>query len=446
MSPKTGLYICLLYFMIFSSLFTFIVPAFEAPDEVGHISYINFLQKHKTLPDQAVDSLKEPLQGHQPPLYYLALYSINYAFNSDKPIEYKLALNPLHVWNGGKNQHVPYYMHIDNAGSPGNFFHVFRLISVLLGMLNIVFIYKIALIVLKDKQAALLPVIFAATLPQFAFISGVINNDNPVNLFSTMSIYYLLKMLNEPGNVRNYILTGLSIGLGIITKKTIYFIFPVTAFVIVLNLLANSPAERKRAARGTFFAAASALLISSLYLYHNIASYGEVVGLKEEFSTFGKFDSHSLFSYYFIYPFSQEFFKSFVGYPGLMNVLLPKIFYLFYAVLFGAGFLSVVIRFKKILKERQGSIVLFLAIAACMAGIIYFNTLLSQFQGRFLFPVISAVFVSVSIGLIEFAGIFRRPGFKKYLAPALIAALIIFDIMSVIVTYKFYFTPSQYGM
>ena len=446
MITQHGLKLCLLYFAVFSAAFTFIVPAFEAPDEAGHVSYINFLQKHQSLPNQLTDSLKEPLQGHQPPLYYLALYSINYVFDSDKPIEYKLTPNPLHVWNNGTNQHVPCYMHSDATGNPQNFFYVFRVISILFGMLNLFFIYKIALLVLKDEKLALLPVIFTATLPQFAFISGMINNDNPVNLFSTISIFYLLKIFNESENIKNYILAGLALGLGIISKKTIYFIIPVLIIEFIIILMSKQTMNRKKVIFGAVFLFIAALLLASEYLFHNLSAYHELVGLREEFSTFGKLDSHGIFSYYFIDPFSHEFFKSFIGYPGLMNVLLPKFLYIFYASLFIAGILFLLIRVRKIIAQHRGAIILILSIISCMAGIIYFNTLLSQFQGRFLFPVISAVSVLLVIGLREFTCMFKSSRLQPYLGFGLIIAFVIADIISIIVTYNFYFTPSQYGL
>ena len=436
----------MLYFAVFSAAFTFIVPAFEAPDETGHVSYINFLQKHRSLPNQLTDSLKEPLQGHQPPLYYLALYSIDYVFDSDNQIDYKLTPNPLHVWNNGKNQHVPYYMHTDPSGAPQNFFYVFRVISILLGMLNLFFIYKIALLVLKDEKLALLPVILTATLPQFAFMSGVVNNDNLVNLFSTVSIFYLLKIFNEPENIKNYILAGLALGLGVITKKTIYFIFPVIVIEFIIVMMSKQTMNKKKVIFGAAFLFIAALLIASEYLFHNISAYHELVGLREEFSTFGKLDSHGIFSYYFIDPFSHEFFKSFIGYPGLMNVLLPKVLYVFFAAVFILGIFFLLIRFRKIIIQYGGAIILILSIISCMAGIIYFNTLLSQFQGRFLFPVISAVSVMLIIGLREFAGMLKSSRLQSYLGFGLIFALVIADIISIIITYNFYFTPSQYGL
>jgi 4-amino-4-deoxy-L-arabinose transferase-like glycosyltransferase len=446
MTAKHGLKFCLLYFAVFSAAFTFIVPAFEAPDEAGHVSYINFLQKHKSLPNQLLDSLKEPLQGHQPPLYYSIMYSINYVFNSDSPIEYKLTPNPLHVWNGGKNQHVPVYQHTLNTNKQDNFFYVLRLLSTICGLINLFFIYKISLLVFKDQKLSLLPVIFAATLPQFAFISGVINNDNLVNLFSTMSIYFLLKTFAEPGNLKYYILTGLVIGLGIITKKTIYFIFPVLFIVLIIQLFSKNTPGKKKLITGFLFMAFVMLLICSTYIIHNIITYNEILGLREEYSTFGVFESHSLFSHYFIDPFSHEFFKSFIGYPGLMNVLLPKVIYVFYGVVLFAGFLMVLIKFKKALQENRGKIILILSIISCLAGVIYFNTLLSQFQGRFMFPVISAIAVMLAAGLKQIYTYFEKSKFSSLLTYGLIFAFVIADIISIIVTYNFYFSPSQYRM
>lgn len=441
-----SLKIILIFFCLFSLAFAFIIPPFEAPDESGHLNYVNFLQKHRTLPNQLTDSLKEPLQGHQPPLYYLTLYSINYLFHGDKNFSYRLVPNPLHVWNGGKNQHVPYYMHSDDSDKPDKFFYVFRVLSVLLGVLNLFFIYKIALPVLKDEKLALVPVVIAATLPQFAFISGVINNDNLVNLFSTLSIYYLLKAINRAEGYKYYILTGLFLGLGVITKKTIYFMFPVLAITLLIELFSKAGLQKKNKVKGFAIILLSAVIVSLPYIIRNIQIYQTFLGFREEYLTFGVMNSHSLFSYYFIDPFSHEFFKSMVGYPGMMNILLPKYIYAFYFILFATGFVMLIYRIKLSLTGNKPLLILFLMLLAEFAAIIYFNTLLSQFQGRFMFPVLAALTVLLSAGLIQFSELVKRKIRPYVFSYILISALVIFDIITIIITYRFYNTPSQYGM
>ena len=48
------------------------VPAFETPDEPGHLSYVRYLVAHRRFPVQQPDpELSPALEAHQPPLYYV---------------------------------------------------------------------------------------------------------------------------------------------------------------------------------------------------------------------------------------------------------------------------------------------------------------------------------------------------------------------------------------
>ena len=241
---QPGIKTVLIYFAVFSLAYTFLVPPFEAPDENGHLGYLNFIQSHGTLPDQLDSNLREPLQGHQPPLYYMLLYGINYVLNSNSNYEITLIPNELHVWNGGAHQHVPYYLHNNNEVTPRGFFYLLRVLSVLIGLVNVYFIYRTALLIFENSNHALIAAFLAASLVQFAFISGVINNDNAANLLATLSLYYLIEAMKY-GKRKSFIMTGVCIGLGILTKKTILFIFPPLGAALALSMFgSNSNSNR----------------------------------------------------------------------------------------------------------------------------------------------------------------------------------------------------------
>jgi 4-amino-4-deoxy-L-arabinose transferase-like glycosyltransferase len=437
MKAEQGIYFCLLYFLICSTFYVFITPPLEAPDEAGHIAYINFIHSHKTIPNQLNESLKEPKQGHQPPLYYILLYSINYAFNSDRALVIDFPVNEKHLWNGGSNAHVPYYVH-SGSNDVDNFFYVFRLISVLMGVINIYFVYRIALLVIKDVKLSLISVAFAATLPQFAFISGTINNDNLANLLATMCIYFMLVILSRPQAIKYYLAEGLVIGLGIMTKKTIFFVIPAIMIALILLIYVSHTEKRKKVIAGTVLSILIAAIISLPYVLHNISSYNEVIGLREEYSTFRNFESHYLLSSYFYYTFWWEFFKSFVSYPGMVNILMPKWIYIIYLAVASAVVVFFLTGLRKILRKYKTIILLLAVLLFSFAGIIYFNTILTQAQGRFLFPALAAICVVFSLGIDSIAKTIKWPLKPEYLSYSLIFVFIIADIVSLFVTYNFY--------
>ena len=73
------------------------VPAFEAPDEVGHFSYAVHLRTTRSLPVLRVGQLSA---AHQPPLYYavaaLAALPADLADHTGA-----FTLNPRFMWAGG---------------------------------------------------------------------------------------------------------------------------------------------------------------------------------------------------------------------------------------------------------------------------------------------------------------------------------------------------------
>jgi len=140
------LWLILFYFFIFSSLFVFLVPPFEANDEPDHLNYVNFVAKNKSLPVQTVDSLRVEKEGHQFPLYYIVSAGVSSIFQSI--VSYKVVPNKNNINYGGTENLVPVYSHITNKVFETDrdkiLFYTLRFFQVLLSLLNLFFIFKIA--------------------------------------------------------------------------------------------------------------------------------------------------------------------------------------------------------------------------------------------------------------------------------------------------------------
>ncbi|MCX6156982.1 MAG: DUF2142 domain-containing protein [Ignavibacteriae bacterium] len=442
----------LLYFVVFSATFSFIVPVFESPDENLHLQYINYVTKYKKLPDQyegMVNKEKFVGQGHQHPLYYVITGFLNYTSNNGKMLDIKYHFNKLHVWNGGNLEHVPYFYNIrddvfDNTGEKYTFY-LLRILSVIFGALNVLFIYKIGKIITDNENFSLFAAFIAASLPQFAFISGMINNDNLANLMSTICLFLIIKIFKEGYSMKQIVLLGIALGISVLTKKTLMFLLP----GIVLMFLYKSVVidkEYKGYFKYVLVILLLTVLITGWYFARNIILYNDILGTRMEIDTMPTLvDKKSLFSYYFVSTFPRGLFISFVGLFGWMNLKPPSyihLLYIFFALAAFYGFAK-----SKIIKEKHlfNTVILMSAfVFICFCGIIYFNLTFTQYQGRYMFPVLSLIVVILSLGLKYFAGVFSSNLIRKVLTIGVIAILFLFDIICLIETFGFYNTPSNY--
>ena len=64
--PARSLCVLAAVYFVLASAYSFVIPPFESPDEVGHFGYVTHLLNIGSLPVQEVGRLGE---AHQPPLY-----------------------------------------------------------------------------------------------------------------------------------------------------------------------------------------------------------------------------------------------------------------------------------------------------------------------------------------------------------------------------------------
>jgi len=409
--------IIVVYFIIFSLCFTFLSPPFEAPDENKHLSYVNYISFYKSLPDQ-YEGINNPEkyvpQGHQPPLYYVLLTGINFVANSGKPIKFSEIPNPEHYRNGGSKSHVPVYLHSISSpfesGQDKFMFYLFRVLSVLMGAATVFYIFLISGQIFGKKYVSLLPPLFAASLPQFAFVSSVINNDSLAILISTILFYYFIKISNSKEKIINYIVFGILAGVGIITKKTTAFV-PVGALIALIISLITKKAT-VQTVKNSFVSFLLLILFGAFFFIRNILVYNEIFGTNMEISTMPfYYQPKNIFSYefwnYFFITFLPKLTISFIAAFGWMNVgfvpenLTPEkinaevFIYAGYLIIFLLT-LFFIVRYSLISKlkdHKQNYLLLFFLL--CFFSVTYFNTFFTQYQGRYMLPAISMISILI---------------------------------------------------
>ncbi len=440
-----------IYFSVISMIFMVVIPPFEAPDEQFHLQYINFVSKYNTLPNQYED-LTNPErhvgEGHQHPLYYIVTGFFNYFLNTDSHVRFNLIVNKKHDWKKVIEGKLPVFNHINDGvfldREDKILFYCIRFFSILFSLLNLLFIIKIARLFFKESEYVFLTCFFVASLPQFIFISSVINNDNLANLLSTICIFLILKDSKNSNTKASYVYLGLLIGLGILTKKTLLYLVPVFLIIESIKFITNSN-DRKQTIINSLITIIFILLVSSWYFIRNKLIYGDFLATQMEFETLkGLINEKSLFSIYFITPFVPSFVRSFIGALGWMNLILPLYVYVFYILIFLLSLLGFIKNGIESLKSNKKLIYSILLTLGCLVGIIYYNLTYNQSQGRFIFPVISVISVLFTIGLQKLIDSLKLSKWKNTLVLTLVLFFIIVDIITIYNIYVFYYNTSNY--
>jgi 4-amino-4-deoxy-L-arabinose transferase len=136
----------------------------------------------------------------------------------------------------------------------------FLQISVLLQLL---LVYKIAMLLFNDKKTAVLSSITYFTLPLVLISSRTLTTDSFLATFAISSIYFWIKY-RKSGNYINLYLFYLSFAMGFLTKGPVIFIIPLV-FIIFYNFTEKS---KNKLSKHHLFAFILFLLVGfSWYLY-----------------------------------------------------------------------------------------------------------------------------------------------------------------------------------
>jgi 4-amino-4-deoxy-L-arabinose transferase-like glycosyltransferase len=111
--------------------------------------------------------------------------------------------------------------------------HLVRLLSVLMGAVTVLATYCIAQQIMPQRKGlAIGAAVINAFNPQFAFISGTINNDNLVIVLFALAAWLLVVLARREMSRGRLILLGLVIGLASLTKLTGLMLLPLAAVVL----------------------------------------------------------------------------------------------------------------------------------------------------------------------------------------------------------------------
>lgn len=420
-------------YLIVGALFAAQTPPWQAPDEPAHYNVVRQMAAgnlpviepsdyDESYRAQAVSSKfgpdypVEPLtyEDWQPPLYYLLL--------------------------------TPVFLASDGALLP------LRLASLIIGLGILVATYAIAGHMWPARHwRALTSTAFVALLPQHVAILASVNNDSLAELIIALILWSLVVLSarespRQPPSARDWSVLGILLGIGFLTKLTVFIMAPVIVYTIVRTFRGDWPAIFRAGA----FVFLPALLLGSIIWVRNMFVYGflDPLGiLAHDAVVLGQPRTSEWFALYGIGETMQRFvtttFRSFWGQFGWMGVLMdPRIYQILLAfslmVLAGLLWQWLAASRRRAAGARGDGrdlgIRSILLVTFLMNVLLYaaYNVTYVQHQGRYLFGALIPISLAVTAGIAAWLQpVSRRwPGTALVIPGLLAVSLVTLDIFA----------------
>lgn len=420
------LILILLAYLVISTLYAIYTPAWQAPDEPAHYNYVRQVADGR-LPVMAPGDYDETTKNEIVSSRFAAGYSIDsFTYEDWQPPLYYLLQAPVFQLSGGS-------------------LLALRLVSLLFGAGVVMLAYSIGIRLRPERQwVGLTTAVFIAFLPQHIAIMASVNNDSLAELLIGGILLGLMAIGDRelegrdwsPETERRYLLLlGVLLGLGFVTKGTVYLMAPVVASVLWWRYRGQG----RQLGRAGLWVAVPALFLGALWWGRNLVLYGGVDLLGKQAHdavVVGQPRTSEWVAAYglegTIGRFLQTSFNSFWGQFGWMALPMTHPSWLYpllglFTALVVVGLLLQWIRYR-FRFSAQAAILLgtFLLTVALHVG---YNLTFVQHQGRYLFPALIPIGVGVAVGLGSWATLFRRWSFlPELIPPGLAAALIGLDL------------------
>lgn len=425
------LFILHIAYLAVAALYATQTPPWQAPDEPAHYNYVRQLAQGNLPLIEASDYdeqyRSEIVSSKFPP--HLAIEPLSYE-DWQPPLYYLLL--------------TPFYLLFDGALIP------LRLVSLLFGTGIIVAAYAVARILWPAQRwLALIAAAFVAFLPQHVAILASVNNDSLSLLIIALILWQLARMtrhnqVGEQINGRQWPGLGLLLGLGMVTKLTVYIMAPV---ILILALAIYRRQWRRLVAALLRVAAPAAILAAPLWL-RNILVYpgfdplamaahdAVVVGQPrtvEWFAQFGVLET--------LERLITTTFRSFWGQFGWMGVLMDARIYQLLLLFSMLVLLGLVMRpfMRRRAKlngpARRNPLVIGLLWATFFLNILLYlgyNTTFVQHQGRYLFPALIPIAIAVAAAIETWSKPLtsRWPALRNAIPLLFASALFLLDLVA----------------
>lgn len=431
-----------LYFLLTAVLYALIVPVFEAPDENSHLEHINYIAINWKSPNALVPEERVPGEGLQPPIYYYTAAILVRIFAGTEGIHLDVIPDTSSTRFGGSRNTNRLFVSkatvFHDAGSRIAFY-ILRIVSALTGYITIIIGIRILSEARVDSSIRVIAIGFISLLPQFAFMSSVINNDALSHLMTSLTALYLLRIYRNPAQMTSYFMAGSWFGLGLSIKFYSAFLLPAIILLALVQVFRYNFKRIIILKNCLLMGTISAVLSAPLWV-RNLLYYGDVfstAAIDLENSSPGGYQEFATPIYWI--RFWRRLIVSFYATFGWMNGRLPAVFNLVILILFLGAILGVVLVLRK-KSEARTSISLPLMLVICnLGGVVYFNLRYIQSQGRYLFPTLIMIGLLVATGWTALKERFLSSIPIPHFVTAVIAILLTLNLVAFGWMLKFYY-------
>jgi 4-amino-4-deoxy-L-arabinose transferase-like glycosyltransferase len=268
-------------------------------------------------------------------------------------------------------------------------------------------------------------------LPQFIFITSVVNNDHLAIVAGAAISYLLARALIRGVTWDIALLLGLALGVGLMTKTNLLVYIPIALLALALPGLPGLGVSRwatfaRKRAPVLAVVGVVCLLVGGWWILRNLLMYGDLLGTnavsemaQQVFPrfiiTFNPSDPAVFFDR-LVYTIDTHF-----GWFGWESLRAPELFYwVYYALLILAigGLVALVFR-----RELTGWQKACLMLAVLVTELFYISLVWhGAWRGRLLFPALASTGLLVVVGTYSWLSIALR-GWWRERAPVVTAAL-----------------------
>lgn len=305
-----------------------------------------------------------------------------------------------------------------------------RIVNILYSVGTIYIVYLLSKELFKNKWKRLLPVFFLSHTLMFVFLSSSINYDNLANLFCTLSIYFFVKFIKD-SNLKYILLMLLFLCMGALTKSTVLPVALILVILCIVEIIKRKINFKKIKVGKELLLIAPILLFAllNLELYGgNFIKYGKLqpsctqvltheqclengvyyrdridfqaVPIKGFSETFDMIrDGERVGPVRYLFKWFPDLTGKIFGVMGDSSLYLPSVFKYIFIFFFLTALISAIVNRKKWTKvDRYLMIILLFYICILFFTQNYsmyltYNNYYLGLQGRYIFPVISIIYV-----------------------------------------------------
>ncbi len=388
-------------YLLLSLGFSVIVPLGEAPDEVSHYAYIDYVRSHWQMPTPEGPVVGE---SHQPPLYYLIGALATFWIPNKN---FQVIANPDLALDNPQTPNLLLHPRREDFPYRGDVlaWHIVRVLSILMGAVTVWATWRLATEFFPMRPAlALASAAFVAFLPEFVFISAAVNNDNLVVMLSSLALLQIVRLTRRPVSARAAVILGIILGLATLTKLSglVLWLFATLAFFY----WACKQGDRKKFVAPFALCFGIAGLIVAPWLLYNWFNLGDPLGWSRLLAvTPVRQVPITLTDWASV---AQGLFTSFWGrFGGALQIKLPDVVYGglgLVGLLALAGWLMDAARGHKLDSDERAVAIVFAVFWLIMLAAFarWTLTVLGTDQARQLFPGLPLLAIFLVTGLASF--------------------------------------------